>query len=97
MGTRDRRVLTSRPLRRIHSLPLRRSIARVSGLASKVTMARLAAAEVLLGEQPQPAAATAVPVRVTELDDSVVWLRPRSRDRAALEFLYFGHHLPQPG
>ena len=97
IGTRDRRAMTSMPLRRIHSLPLGRSIARVSGLASKATMARLIAAEVLLGEQRQPAAATAVPVRVRELGGNVVWLRPRSRDRAALEFLHLGHHLPPAG
>jgi FkbM family methyltransferase len=85
------------PLRRIHSMPFRQSIARVSGLASKATMTRLAAAEVLLGEQRQPPAATAVPVRVRELGGNVVWLRPRSRDRAALEFLHLRHHLPPPG
>jgi FkbM family methyltransferase len=89
--------MTTMPLRRIHSMPLGRSITRVSGLASKVTMTRLVAAEVLLGEQRQPAAATAVPVRVTELGGNVVWLRPRSRDRAALEFLHSGFHLPPPG
>jgi FkbM family methyltransferase len=89
--------MTTMPLRRIHSLPVRRSIARVSGLASKATMTRLIAAEVLLGEQRQPAAATAVPVRVPELGGNEVWLRPRSRDRAALEFLHSRHHLPPPG
>ena len=97
IGSRDRRALApiaTIALRRIHSLPLRRSIARASGLASKATMTRLVAAEVLLGEQHQPAAATAVPVRVKELGDGIVWLRPRSRDRAALEFLHRGHHLP---
>ena len=97
IGTRDRRAMTSVPVRRIHSLPLRRSIARASGLVSKATMTRLVAAEVLLGEQHQPAAATAVPVRVKELGGSIVWLRPRSRDRAALEFLHQGHHLPPAG
>jgi hypothetical protein len=89
--------MTTMPLRRIHSLPLTRSIARVSGLASKATMTRLVAAEALLGEQRQPAADTAVPVRVPELGGHAVWLRPRSRDRAALEFLHFGHHLPPAG
>jgi hypothetical protein len=82
------------PLRRIHSMPLTRSIGRVSGLASKATITRLVAAEALLGEQRQPAADTAVPVRVPELGGHVVWLRPRSRDRAALEFLHQGLHLP---
>jgi len=86
--------MTTTPLHRIHDLPLRWSMAKVSGLASKATMTRLIAAEVLLGEQRQPAAATAVPVRVPELGGRVVWLRPRSRDRAALEFLHLGWHLP---
>lgn len=97
IDTRDRRAMTSTPWRRIDSLPLTRSIGRVSGLASKATMARLVAAEALLGEQRQPAAAAAVPVRVPELGGHVVWLRPRSRDRAALEFLHCGHHLPAAG
>ena len=92
--TRGRRAPARLQLRRVHSLPLRRSIARVSGLASKATMTGLVAAEALLGEQRQPAAATAVPVRVRELGGHVVWLRPRSRDRAALEFLHLGYHLP---
>jgi hypothetical protein len=92
----DRRAAT--PIaRRIHSLPYRQSIARVSGLASKATMTRLVAAEAILGEQCEPAADTAVPVRVRELGGSTVWLRPRSRDRAALEFVHFGHHLPPAG
>jgi FkbM family methyltransferase len=86
--------MTTTPLHRVHSLPLRGSMAKVSGLASKANMTRLIAAEVLLGEQRQPAAATAVPVRVPELGRRVVWLRPRSRDRAALEFLHLGWHLP---
>ncbi len=97
IGSRDRKALARVPSRRIHSLPYRRSIARVSGLASKATMTRLVAAEAILGEQNQPAADTAVPVRVRELGDSIVWLRPRSRDRAALEFLHLGHHLPPAG
>ena len=60
-------------------------------------MTWLVAAEAILGEQREPAADTAVPVRVTELDGNTVWLRPRSRDRAALEFLHAGHHLPPAG
>jgi len=97
IGTRGWRPKTRTPWRRIDSLPLRRSIGRVSGLGSKTTMTRLLAAEAVLGERDQPAAQTAVPVRVTELGGSVVWLRPRSRDRAALEFLHKGYHLPPPG
>ena len=67
IGSRDRKALARVPWRRIHSLPYRRSIAQVSGLASKATMTRLVAAEAILGEQNQPAADTAVPVRVKEL------------------------------
>jgi hypothetical protein len=96
-SSRDQTALTPIGRRRIYSLPYRQSIARVSGLASKATMTRLVAAEAILGEQYEPAADTAVPVRVTELDGNTVWLRPRSRDRAALEFLHAGHHLPPPG
>ena len=97
IGSRDRRALAPIARRRIHSLPLTRSIGRVSGLASKATMSPLVAVEAILGERHQPAADTAVPVRVAQLDGNVVWLRPRSRDRAALEFLHLGHHLPPAG
>ena len=93
-GTRDQRAGARRAWRRIHSLPYRESIARVSGLGSKAAMTRLLAAEAFLGERYQPAADTAVPVRVRELGGNVVWLRPRSTDRLALEFVDYGHHLP---
>ena len=79
---------------RIHSLPYRQSIARLSGLGSQVRMTRMLAEEAFLGERHQPAADTAVPVRVRELGGNVVWLRPRSTDRLALEFVGYGHHLP---
>jgi len=95
-STSDRETGTPCARGRIHSLPYRPSFARVSGVASKVTMAYLVAAEAVLGERYEPAAATAVPVRVRELGGTV-WLRPRSRDRAALEFLHAGHHLPPAG
>ena len=94
LGTNYSRAVTRRPWQRIHSLPYQRSIARASGLASKAAMVRLVATEAVFGEQSQPAADTAVPIRVTELGGQVIWLRPRSRDRAALEFLHLGHHLP---
>ena len=51
-------------------------------------MTRLVMAEAILGEQYEPAADTAVPVRVRELGGNAGGLRPRSRDRAALEFLH---------
>jgi hypothetical protein len=70
------------------------SVRRVSGLRSKTVMSAVVAAEVLLGEQNQPAAGRAVPVRVKGTGGRLAWLRPRSTDRAALEFLHRRHHLP---
>jgi FkbM family methyltransferase len=82
-------------LERIRSLRERsQSIRRVSGLRSKALMTRLVAGEVFRGERDQPAADTAVRIRVKELDGRAVWLRPRSHDRTALEFLSYGYHLP---
>src|SRR3954463_15354475 len=40
---------------------------------------------------------TAVPVRVREFGDEVVWLRPRSRDRKSLEYVEERYHLPPAG
>lgn len=94
IGTRDWRAAASRAWQRLHSLHYRQSIARVMGLRSKATMTRLLAAEALLGEKYQPAAGTAVQVRVREFGGNVVWLRPRSTDRLALEFADEGYHLP---
>ena len=70
------------------------SVRRVTGLLSKMAMARLVVAEVFRAEPERPAARTAVPVRVKSMEGRVVWLRPRSSDRAAFEFLYQGYHLP---
>jgi FkbM family methyltransferase len=80
--------------RRIYALPYRRSIGQVSGFRSKAAMTWSAATEAVLGEHHRPAANVAVPVRARQLGGNVVWLRPRSRDRAALEFLNLGYHLP---
>jgi len=74
-----------------------RCIGRVSGPRSKITMARLLAEETLLGSLPEPAADAALPVRAEGLGGHVVWLRPRSTDCLALEFLDFGYHLPPAG
>jgi hypothetical protein len=97
LGTHDPRAAASRAWRRIHSLRYRQSIARVSGLGSKTTMTRLLTAVAFLGERRQPAADTAVPIRVGEPSGNVVWLRPRSTDRLALLFVNRGHHLPPAG
>ena len=70
------------------------SVRRVTGFLSKTAMARLVVAESFQAERERPTARTAVPVRVKSMDDRVVWLRPRSSDRAAFEFLYQGYHLP---
>ncbi|MGP7996277.1 MAG: hypothetical protein ACLPKI_02910 [Streptosporangiaceae bacterium] len=84
-----------RVLGRIRALQYQcQSIRRVSGLRSKALMTWLVAGEIFRAERDQPAAGTAVPVRVTDLGGRAVWLRPRSSDRAALEFLYLDHHLP---
>jgi hypothetical protein len=80
---------------RVRSLRYRsQTVGRVRGLRSKAAMGWLVAGEVFRGERHQPAAGTAVPVRVKGMDGRAVWLRPRSYDRAALEFLHYGHHLP---
>ena len=70
------------------------SVRRVTGLLSKITMARLVVAEAFRAKRERPTARTAVPVRVKSMDGRVVWLRPRSSDRAAFEFLHQGYHLP---
>jgi FkbM family methyltransferase len=59
-----------------------------------MTMARLVVAEAFQAERARPSARKAVPVRVKSMNGRVVWLRPRSSDRAAFEFLYQGYHLP---
>jgi FkbM family methyltransferase len=94
IASRDRKFVARLQSRRIYSLPYRRSIAQVIGFRSKAAMTWCAATEAVLGEHHRPAANVAVPVRVRQLGGNVVWLRPRSRDRAALEFLNLGHHLP---
>ena len=91
----DMRVAARVPIERLHALRRRSQlVGRVSGLRSKATMTALVAAEAFLGQRDHPAAGSAVPVRVTALGGRPVWLRPRSYDRAALEFLHYGHHLP---
>ena len=93
-SSRDKRAVRV-DVERLFSLRHRsRSIRRVTGLRSKALMTRLVLGEVFKGERNQPGADTAVPVRIKGLDGRAVWLRTRSYDRAALEFLYYGHHLP---
>jgi FkbM family methyltransferase len=94
ISTRDWRAPASRAWQRLHSLRYRQSIGRVNGLRGKAAMTRLLAAEAILGEQYQPPADTAVQVRVRQLGGNVVWLRPRSTDRLALEYADQGYHLP---
>ena len=93
-SSQDERVARA-DLERIRSLRHRsQSIRKVTGLRSKAVMGWLVAGEVFRDKLNQPAADTAVPVRVKGLDGRAAWLRPRSYDRAALEFLYCGYHLP---
>lgn len=72
-----------------------RAVARTVDVTSRMRMLRLQAESVVGRESDHPSAATAVPVRVHK-GDRLVWLRPRSRDRVAFEFLEEGHHLPPP-
>jgi hypothetical protein len=66
----------------------------VTGLPSKATLAWLLAVETALPDRHQPAAGTARPVRARSRGGRVVWLRPRSCDRAALGFVSQLYHLP---
>jgi hypothetical protein len=91
---RTRQILVGRILSLRYRL---RSVGRVGGLRGKVLMGWLVAGEVFGGVRAEPAAGSAVRVRVKGLWGRGVWLRPRSSDRAALEFLYLGYHLPPAG
>ncbi|MBA2308322.1 MAG: hypothetical protein H0W01_03230 [Pseudonocardiales bacterium] len=71
-----------------------RTVTRVSDVPSRVRMLRMVIDSILGRVTPQPVAEAAVPVRVRELGDRRVWLRPRSHDREAFEYLEEGHHLP---
>jgi FkbM family methyltransferase len=71
----------------------RRSLRRVSGLAEKVRLLRLFVAYSLLPERVHPAARTAVPVHDAASGQDV-WLRPRSSDLAAFDFVETRYHLP---
>ena len=66
----------------------------MSGLPSKARLTWLLAVETVLADRHQPAAGTALPVRARSMGGRAVWLRPRSRDRAALEFVSQLYHLP---
>ena len=70
------------------------SVRRLTGLLSKMAMARLVVAEVFRADRERRRRSPAVRVRVKSMEGRVVWLRPRSSDRAAFEFLYQGYHLP---
>jgi hypothetical protein len=75
-----------------------RVVRRASGLSSRLRMARLVGDAVLRRETaPLTPADTALPVRVREFDDEVMWLRPRSRDRKSLEYVEERYHLPPAG
>jgi hypothetical protein len=75
-----------------------RVVQRASDLPSRVQMARLVGDAVLRREKAsRTPAETAVPVRVREFGDEVVWLRPHSRDRKSLEYVEERYHLPPDG
>jgi FkbM family methyltransferase len=71
----------------------RRAFRRVSGLASKARVVQLVVATSVLPERSQPPARTAVRVHDARYGQDV-WLRPRSSDLAAFDFVEGRHHLP---
>jgi len=72
-----------------------RVVQRASDLPSRLRMARLVGDAVLRREKASRTPAdTAVPVRLREFGDQVVWLRPRSRDRKSVEYVEELYHLP---
>ncbi|MCF7549013.1 hypothetical protein [Pseudonocardia sp. WMMC193] len=71
-----------------------RSVVRVGDAAGRARMVRLLAESALGREEDQRPASSARPFRVPELGDRIVWLRPRSRDLRAFQFLAEGHHMP---
>jgi FkbM family methyltransferase len=94
----DLRATARAAWQRVHAARGRsRCIGRVSGPRSKLTMTRLLAEGTLLGARPEPPADAARPVRAEGLGGYVVWLRPRSTDCLALNFLDYGYHLPPAG
>jgi FkbM family methyltransferase len=71
----------------------RRSIRRGAGLADKARLLWLYVAYSVLPEREHPAARTAVTVHDDRYGQDV-WLRPRSSDLAAFDFVDTLHHLP---
>jgi len=78
---------------RLRSLPdFSRALRRVAGLRSKAIVVLLLADYAFFGERGRPTADQAVPVFVKSVGQRV-WLRRRSTDLRALNFLHSGHHL----
>jgi FkbM family methyltransferase len=71
----------------------RRSIRRVRGLADRARLLRLYIEYSVLPERERPAARTAVTVHDARYGQDV-WLRPRSSDLAAFDFVEERFHLP---
>lgn len=72
------------------------TVTQVDGVASRLIILRMATDTLLRGELEEPPAAVAVRVTAGGISERPLWLRPRSRDRAALEFVRGRHHLPPP-
>lgn len=73
-----------------------RTVRQVDDLTGRVRMLRMIADSALGRETDLPAASTALPITARAISPRPLWLRPRSRDRAAFEFLGGRHHLPPP-
>lgn len=90
------RLLPGPILRGVHDTRSRaRAVAQAEGLASKLRVAAMGGQSLLMSELSRPSAGSAVEVRVSDLDDATVALRPRSRDLKAFELVFDeGLHLP---
>lgn len=73
-----------------------RAVRGADDLPSRARVLRLVVEGVLGREDARPPASAAVPVTARSVSDRPLWLRPRSRDHAAFEFLQGRHHLPPP-
>ncbi|WP_300016051.1 polysaccharide deacetylase family protein [Pseudonocardia sp.] len=92
------RLLPAPLMRGIHEVRNRgRAVGRAGGRAGKLRVALLGGQSLVRPELERPGAGSAVQVRVSDLDDATVALRPRSRDLKAFELVFDeGLHLPPP-
>src|SRR5215216_4904314 len=72
-------------------------LAALADSRSRLRLLRLRCEQVLRGEQPDPVASAAVPVRVKALGGGELYIRPRSSDIDMIWCTYAANwHLPPP-